>query len=286
MKKILYAIILLNFVFSAKAQQTQKGLLWEISGKDLQKPSYIFGTLHIICPDKFFVPAHTKESFEATSQLFLEIDMDDPSMMMKAQKLMFSADGKKLKDLMQEADYKLFSEYFKKTAGMDVAMFGSAKPLLYMSLAMAKSAGCPAPKSYEEYFMSEAKTAQREVLGLETLEDQIGMMDKSPMKQQLDWLLDLVKESEKGNETYDQMLVLYKDQDTEMLTKMIAEKMVGMKGLEEEMLDNRNQRWIPIIEKNIKEKSTFFAVGAGHLGGEKGVLALLRKQGYKVSHVE
>jgi uncharacterized protein YbaP (TraB family) len=59
-----------------------------------------------------------------------------------------------------------------------------------------------------------------------------------------------------------------------------------MKGIEEEMLDKRNQKWIPMIEKIVKEKPTFFAVGAGHLGGAKGVLNLLQQKGYKIENVE
>lgn len=284
--KLAFLIALLFQLSQTFAQQTQKGLLWEISGNGLSQPSYIFGTIHLICPDKFFVPKGTEEKFKAAQQVFLEIDMDDPQMMMKTQKLMMSADGKKLKDIMNESDYKVFSEYFKKNVGMDVAMFGPAKPFLYMSVAMLKSTGCPMPKSYEEYFVKEAKTEKKEVLGLETIEEQMAVMDKATTEQQVAWLMEIVKETEKGNETYTQMIDLYGKQDIEALTKMISEQMVGMKGMQNEMLDKRNQNWIPVIEENIKQKPTFFAVGAGHLGGEKGVLKLLQQKGYTLKSLE
>lgn len=287
MKNKFIVLIALFFQLSqTHAQQAGKGLLWEISGNGLSQPSYVFGTIHLICPDKFFVSKSTEEKFKAAQQVFLEIDMDDPQIMMKTQKLMMSSDGKKLKDIMNESDYKIFSEYFKKNVGMDVTMFGPAKPFLYMSVAMMKSIGCPMPKSYEEYFVKEAKTEKKEILGLETIEDQIAVMDKASTEQQVDWLMEMVKETENDNETYKQMIDLYTKQDVEALTKMISEKMVGMKGMEEEMLDKRNQNWIPIIEQNIKQKSTFFAVGAGHLGGEKGVLKLLRDKGYTLKSME
>ena len=287
MKNKLIVLIAVLFQFSQTfAQQTQKGLLWEISGNGLSQPSYVFGTIHLICPDKFFIPKGTEEKLKVAQQIFLEIDMDDPQMMMKTQKLMMSSDGKKLKDLMKESDYKIFSEYFKKNVGMDVGMFGSAKPMLYMSFAMMKSTGCPMPKSYEEYFVKEAKTEKKEVLGLETIEEQMAVMDKATTEQQAAWLMEIVNEAENGNNTYKQMIDLYTKQDIEALTKMISEQMVGMKGMEDEMLDKRNQNWIPVIEQNIKQKSTFFAVGAGHLGGEKGVLKLLQQRGYTVKSFE
>jgi uncharacterized protein YbaP (TraB family) len=53
-------------------------------------------------------------------------------------------------------------------------------------------------------------------------------------------------------------------------------------GFEEELLDKRNAAWIPVIEKAAREKATFFAFGAGHLGGDKGVINLLRRSGYTV----
>lgn len=281
MKKRLAVLFLLFFQFSQTyAQQSQKGLLWEISGNGISQPSYIFGTIHLICPDNFFVPKGTEEKFKIAQQVFLEIDMDDPQMMMKTQKLMMSADGKKLKDIMNESDYQVFSKYFKKISGMDVAMFGPAKPMVYMSFALMKSVGCPMPKSYEEYFVKEAKTEKKEVFGLETIEDQVAVMDRATTEQQVGWLMDTVKETENGNTIYDQMIDLYKKQDIEALTKMISGQMIGMKGMQDELLDKRNQNWIPAIEQNIRQKSTFFAVGAGHLGGEKGVLKLLQQKGY------
>ena len=236
----------------------------------------------MICPDNFFVPKSTAVKFKIAQQVFLEIDMDDQQMMMKTQKLMMSADGKKLKDIMNESDYQIFSKYFKKISGMDVAMFGSAKPMVYLSFALMKSAGCPMPKSYEEYFVKEAKAEKKEVFGLETIEDQVAVMDRATTEQQVGWLMDAVKETENGNAIYNQMIDLYKKQDIEALTKMISGQMVGMKGMQDELLDKRNQNWIPVIEQNISQKSTFFAVGAGHLGGEKGVLKLLQQKGYSL----
>jgi uncharacterized protein YbaP (TraB family) len=285
MKYRFISLIVLFFQLSLTyAQRQQKGLLWEISGNGISQPSYIFGTIHLICQDKFFVPRFTEEKIKIAQQVFFEIDMDDPQLMMKSQKLMMSADGKKLKDIMKESDYKVFSEYFKGISGMEVSVFGTAKPMLYMSFALIKSVGCPMPISYEEYFVRKAKIEKKEVLGLETIEDQVAVIDRATTEQQVEWLMDAVKEN--GNVIYDQMIDLYKKQEIEALTKIISEQMVGMKGMQDQLLDKRNQNWIPVFEQNIKQKSTFFAVGAGHLGGENGVLQLLQQKGYTLKSLE
>jgi len=285
MKYRFISLIILFFQLSLTyAQRQQKGLLWEISGNGISQPSYIFGTIHLICQDKFFVPRFTEENIKIAQQVFFEIDMDDPQLMMKSQKLMMSADGKKLKDIMKEPDYKVFSEYFKGISGMEVSVFGTAKPMLFMSFALMKTVGCPMPISYEEYFVRKAKIEKKEVLGLETIEDQVAVIDRATTEQQVEWLMDAVKEN--GNTIYDQMIDLYKKQEIEALTKIISEQMVGMKGMQDQLLDKRNQNWIPVIEQNIKQKSTFFAVGAGHLGGENGVLQLLQQKGYTLKSLE
>lgn len=59
--------------------------LWEISDKGMEKPSYLFGTLHLICPEKFSFPGTWITSFEKTEQLILEIDFSDPGLMQEFQ---------------------------------------------------------------------------------------------------------------------------------------------------------------------------------------------------------
>lgn len=285
MKKAFLSIAFIGTTLFSNAQ-TEKSLLWEISGNGLQKPSYVYGTIHMICPDKFFVPNGLEEKLKATEQTYLEIDMDDPQMMSKTQKLMFSADGKKLKDIMNEADYKSFSDYFKKTTNMSTEMLMTAKPFAYLSMIMMKSTGCPMPKSYEEYFVKQTQAGKKELLGLETIEDQMSILDKAPTEEQVKWLMEMAKDGDKNNAMFAEMVDLYTKQDLDGLQKYMTKFTVGMQSLEKDLLQNRNEKWIPIIEKNSKEKPTFYAVGAAHLVGDKGVLNLLKQKGYTVSAVK
>jgi uncharacterized protein YbaP (TraB family) len=82
------------------------------------------------------------------------------------------------------------------------------------------------------------------------------------------------------------IMVLYDDQNIDGLYQMIADEDGSMEGMNDFLLDDRNKRWIPIIEKLIAEKSTFIAVGAGHLGGPNGVIRLLEAEGYTLTPIE
>lgn len=72
-------------VFSQKknTNENENALLWEISGGQLKEPSYLYGTIHMICPADFRMSDLLKKKFESSTNLFLELDMDDPSMTMK-----------------------------------------------------------------------------------------------------------------------------------------------------------------------------------------------------------
>ncbi|MDZ7935264.1 MAG: TraB/GumN family protein [Emticicia sp.] len=160
-----------------------------------------------------------------------------------------------------------------KLSGMDVAMFESCEAYgLYDFFALMKSTGLPnAENLCEEVFCERSKNREKEILRTRNqLKTKCDCDGQSPQPNSASWAVDgCSKETENGNALYAKMIDLYKKQDIEALTKMISEQMVGMKGMEEEMLDKRNQNWIPVIEQNIKQKINIFCSRSGAFGGEK-----------------
>jgi hypothetical protein len=259
----------------------ENALLWQITGKNLAKPSYIYGTIHAICPQDMDISAQLKEKFKQSDQLVLELDMDEPGFMMASMKGMLMENGQTLKGLLSESDYQLLDRFFTDSLGMSLAFFGSMKPLLTSAVTYSKLLGCE-PQAYETVFMDMAKAENKEVLGLEKVEDQLAIFQKIPYQKQADLLVEGVKDYSKAKQQFKEMIDLYKKGDIGSAYKLIKETSTGMEEYEGIMLKERNQNWIPQIEKMAKEKPTFFAVGAGHLAGEEGLINLLRKKGYKV----
>ena len=136
--------------------------------------------------------------------------------------------------------------------------------------------------SYEMEFMEMAKPKKKEMAGLETIEYQMSIFDSIPYKAQAQMLVESIQAGDAGSDELDEMVKLYKDQDLAGMQKMFKSEEGGIGEYEDVMLTNRNRNWIPIMGKMMTEKITFFAVGAGHLGGETGVINLLRKEGYSV----
>ena len=285
-------LFLISLIFSSLyftqlyGQKEDKSLLYEISGNGLSQPSYLYGTIHVICKDDFVMTEATKQKFSETQQVYLEIDMDDPKMMPDMMKSMYMTDGSTIKSLLSEPDYQKVSQFFKDTLKMNIATMDKLKPFVLGSMTVTKLLSCPT-QSYEETFMKMAKTENKEILGLETVQDQFSAMDKMGMKKQADMMLvKLVDDWADGKQKFKQLITDYKNQDVEALLEVMTKSKSMDSDFENDLLISRNQNWIPKIQEITKEKSTFFAVGAGHLGGKKGVVSLLREAGFTVKAVK
>jgi uncharacterized protein YbaP (TraB family) len=286
MKALLFFASLFFVAVTASAQDIpkEKSLLWEISGKNLKQPSFLFGTVHLICPADFSLSDSLKNAVAKTSQLALEIDMDDPGLMSTMTKNMFMAGGKTLKEILNEQQYVQLSRFYKDSLGMDIAAFGRAKPFMMMGPMFSKILGCE-PQSYEISLMGLAAKQKSEIVGLETIEEQMAVFDTIPYDRQAEMLIKIIDKLPETKSEFRDLVLLYKKQDLQSLYDLTLKSEFGLDGQDEVMLFKRNQNWIRRIDKMVQEKSTFIAVGAAHLGGEKGVIALLRKEGYKVRAV-
>lgn len=266
------------------SQKNDKSLLWEISGNGLTAPSYLYGTIHLICPLDFALSDSLKAKFGAAQQIVMELDMDDPAMMEKMMQTLYMKDGKKLKSLLNEADYALLSAYVKDSLGMGIGFVETMKPFAAMSLFYSKLLKC-APQSYELVMTQMAKQGKKEIFGLETIESQMAIFDKIPYEIQAKMLVELAKTPTNAAAEFANLVAVYKKQDVDALEKMMEKSNFDFKDYQDDILYNRNANWIAEITKFAQQKTTLFAVGAGHLGGKKGLLALLRKNGFTIKAV-
>jgi uncharacterized protein YbaP (TraB family) len=262
----------------------KNSLLWMISGKDLSRPSYVFGTFHMMCKSDFAITDPLKEKLSATEQFYGELDMDDPGLQMSMMSKMRLKD-KTLKDLMSEADYTTLSENFQRVTGMQLQLFNQFMPFMSLSLLTLNSIECSDKIQPEGEFVKLAQQQKLPILGLETIDDQIEAINSQPLDSQLHSLKKMVLAYDSVKQSMNKMIAVYKENNVDKLYDFIRANSNGDDRFETEMLAKRNKRWIPIIEKAMHEKPSFFAVGAGHLGGNEGVLELLRKQGYTLTPV-
>jgi len=285
MIKAILTILTVGFFSLSHAQD--KALLYEVTGKGLAEPSYLYGTFHLVCPTDLQVTDAARKAMGSSKQLYLELDFDDPGMHANLMKSMMLTGGKSLKELMKPTDYATVDGYLVQNMGVGLTQFGNLKPFALLSFMFVTMLKCE-PVSYDLAFAQMAGKDKKEVLGLETIEEQLAALDKIPLDEQIKSLVDMVNQPDEAKKELMDLITAYKAQDLPALMKLMRDsKFDGESSkIEEELLEKRNTNWIPLIEKAAQSKATFFAFGAGHLAGDKGVITLLRQKGYTVKAVQ
>lgn len=263
-----------------------RSLLWRITGNDMKKPSYVFGTMHLICKDDYLWTPAMKKSLKAAREVCFEMDMDDPSLMVETAKGMIDLSGKTLQDYFSEEDYEALERYFADSLGMNISMFAQLKPAALATVLAQDGLTCNNRVSYETTIMEEAKKLDMEITGLEHPQEQIALLESLSTDTIIHEVLQMIKKGRQDNsKEYAHLVKAYRMQDIAMLYSLMAES--GGSSIDLNLfLDERNMKWIERMEERMDQRPVFFAIGAGHLWGANGVINLLRQRGFKVQAVK
>lgn len=265
-----------------RAQDLDKSLLWEVSGNGI-KTSYVYGTFHLLPQSDFKLKEKVTNAFDGADQVVMEMDMDNPNLQAELMQNAAMKDGRTLDQLMSKEDYEKLDTYLKENLGMGLAPMNRFKPFFIGSM-LVPSMIEGTPASYELTFLQRALNNEQEILGFETPTFQAQVFDNISYESQVENLLEVINQPEETSALFSQMIELYKNEEVGNLYELLLAEMES----EEErkfLLSDRNKDWIPKIGEFSKDKTTFYAVGAGHLGGESGVIKLLQKAGYEVKPV-
>lgn len=285
LKNVLTTLMLVMFVFQVFAgEKEEKSLLWKISGNGLKENSYLFGTIHMICKDQFYMDERIENALASSKVLAMELNMADPNLMAEMQKLSVNPGFANIKGEFSAEQASALDKFLTTSYGAGLDQLGILKPFVLSSMVLVKMLPCTEQSSYELFLTEKAKEQSKTVKGLETVAFQMGVFDQIPQKLQIDELGKMVTDPE-GMDEFDKLVGAYLDQDLERLYDLITENDM-FREYGNLLLEDRNKNWIPKIEEMVKEQTTFIAVGSGHLGSETGVIALLRKAGYTVEAVK
>jgi hypothetical protein len=291
----LAAAFIACLAFNAQAQ-----LLYRISGNGLESPSYIVGTYHL-APASFAdsIPG-MNEAIENTQQVCGELDMMDAfkpenaARMMQAQML---PEGVTLSSLLTAEERTRLNALLLEVMGTNLddeayaAQVEHVNPVT-LSTTLSLAAYIKKAESFnpmellDNYFQMLALQNGKSVKGFETVDFQMSVLYGSELPKQVEDLMCLVDHFEESAQLVDRITSAYFSQNFQQLEAILEEEMEGpcAASPEEEaaLLDNRNHNWIKMMPDMMAEKPTLFAVGAGHLCGEQGVLKLLQGLGYTV----
>lgn len=281
---MIFRLIFFLFLISCKPLVAQQqSLLYSIKSKNTET-SYLFGTVHLIADSAFYFPEKLEKILYKTEELVLEIDnLNDRSqlqgLLLRESGSVFDIFSTPQKDSVinwGSTQLKMSKEAFQKG-------FSSRKLFSLLQIETQMMMNGPV-KSYELELLGRANGKNLVIGGLETVQYQIQLFDQFPDSALAEMVMESIRHPEKSLEESKKLTQLYQNQDVEGLAKLILED-PEMAITAEKMVFQRNRNWIPIIENKLKNHACFFAVGAGHLGGEKGVINLLKAQGYTVTPI-
>ncbi|MEO6219223.1 MAG: TraB/GumN family protein [Ginsengibacter sp.] len=269
-----------------KTSNNNNTLLWKVSVKDTKRPSFLFGTFHLLCKNDINFSSQLKSAVQYADSVYMELDLDDPSTMMSGLLYLNMKNGKKLADFYTPEEYKKIEDYFNDSLQVPMIMFQKAKPYFLMALLYPKMMKCKTFSGIDEEVMTLAKQNNKQIIGLETMEFQSSIFDSIPYELQAKELLKNIDSLGKYKDEFDTLMQAYKSQQLNTIEELMGKSEFGMEKYENLLVNYRNADWVKQLREIMKNKSVFVAVGAGHLLGEKGLIKLLRAEGYVVEPIE
>lgn len=292
MKKIFMLVVAIAGIsMGAHAQ-----LLWKISGKNLEKPSYVFGTHHVAPLSIVDSIPEMGTVISATEQVYGEIDMlsMQSSMQQMAMAMMLPSDTTLL-DLLGEKVYvevdSVMAHY--RLGSLANPAMQRMKPAALSSLLAVAMSRAVLPEfgstQLDAYFQLQAREAGKPVGGLETAQQQMRILYGAPLRRQAEQLACVVENADWNVALMKSLGDAYMRQDLDALEELMSQKLGGACDStpeEDEMLvGGRNDAWMEQMPKIMEAHSTLFVVGVGHLVGERGLLRQLQKCGYQVEGI-
>lgn len=285
MKKTIYAPLLVLISLLAANHANAQTLLYEVSGKNVKKCSYLYGTMHISDKRVYNFGDKVMPSFEKCKGYAMEL-IPDASASFKLMGMMMMKDNS-LPQVFGAEDYALLKQYFADTLGQNLAMYNKFKPFFVMAVMAQGEFGDEMEEALDLYFYKKAKAAEKTLTGLESVEEQMSAVDAMSIEEQAEAVMKMIREGEEGEEEGNDSELLIEYYSHGLLDSLAAlsSRMDMGEEFEEEFLTKRNIRMVDRLTPLIKKESTFIAVGALHLPGEKGIISLLREKGYTVKPV-
>ena len=281
------AAILLVALSALPAKQPEKHMLFRVRGPN-GACVFLLGSVHLLSAEAGKLPPAVDSAFERAKTVAFETSFD--SLQLRAMEMMTRAryqNGATLRSSLSPAGAARLDTVLK-SYGLTVEQVNGFKPwfvsMLLMQTVMQR-AHFEAKYGVDMQLNARAHTANKSIVGLESVEMQLGMFDSlSPAEQEM-----MVLKSN-GPDSSSRVLMKIQDAwttgDVAALDALLNEGLKDVPTIFAKLVSDRNAAWIPKIEQMVKTgDDALVVVGAGHLVGKNGVVEMLRAKGYKVDQI-
>jgi hypothetical protein len=282
------ASITVIFASLMSAQVWAESSVWKVTkGND-----YIFigGTVHILPPSEFPLPAEFEQAYKKSDAIVLEAKLPDPSdssFQMKMMLTMAYSDGKTITEFISPKTQQQLSNYVT-SLGADFAMFAGFKPgfLMTMLTMLEAQKSQLSGEGVDMFYSKKASTDNKAIEYFETADFQMNMIAQMGMGNEEKFVKSNLKQMQDFKSVFLGLLKAWRAGNTEQLNKLALEPMKEDPETVKLMLTDRNKNWIKDIDQMFTDNDKeFVLVGVAHLVGEDSVLDLLKAKGYQISKI-
>jgi hypothetical protein len=251
----------------------------------------LLGSMHVLRPSDYPLPAAVDGLIERAELIVMEIDLDDVDAAAQQRVILQTAmlpQGTVIADVVDERVYRLLEQNATEL-GIELRLLERFEPWFLAVTLLDQGLrqwGFQAERGVEQYVVGRAKSAGKEIVGLETLEFQIGIFDSlSPQSQQA-MLEQTLAEIDEAETALRELVAAWRDGELESLSAELLDDFAEFPGLHEALVAQRNRSWVPPLERMLADgRRHLVVVGALHLVGPDSVIELLRARGHDVERL-
>lgn len=271
-------------LFLISQTDSTHSLVWKITGKNFKNPSYLVGTMHVSDERVFVVEQGVLSLIDQCNAFSMEVIMDElnPEDLQQAILMKDST----IQQFLTEAEYKILDSIMIEKTGTGMLFFGKVKPFFIAAQLMQAGLTGENKLPMDLEFLAYARKAKKNIYGLETFQEQIDAIDQISLREQINMLRSYFSDgSIILDHDADALIDAYISQNIEEMYRLSISEPGLPSNFVNIFIHDRNSRMTKRLIKLSKKESVVHAVGAAHLGGPFGIIALLKKQGYTVEPV-
>lgn len=286
-RRVVAAVGASMLLFTGAAQADSS--VWAV--KSGTNTVYLGGTVHLLRPGDYPLPPEFEQAYSESSAVYFETDinsMNDLSVQAQMLQQLTYTDERTLKSVLNDEAYNALTEY-TEALGLPLMMLEKFKPGMIISTLQVldfQRLGFT-PQGVDMHFNTRARADGKTIGQFETIQEQIGFLASMGEGDESEFILLSLKDLENTDNLMNDMIAAWRAGDSEQLSKLFVDDMKQQApALYQSLLVSRNLDWLPDIEAMLRDSDTeFVLVGAAHLVGEEGLVALLAAKGYEVTRL-
>ena len=259
----------------------QSGMLWKFYKNEPDVCHYVFGTMHLATDAAYTHVGIAKKHIQLSSIYAAELDLNEQSK--QDMNKYFLLENGSFSDFFKVKRYKKYLRVAHKAFGIDLMQYNQCTPFFINTLLAEKNLEKTYPEALDHFLWNFAMAQGKEMRGVESFDDQVQILKSIPLDGQLKSFKDTMANVSLFRRKLENLNEMYKKAD---LKNLYVNSKKSMGKLRKLMIYDRNMVMADRMITMSNEKPSFFAIGAAHLPGSKGILTLLKRQGYKVKLVQ